>query len=175
MRYTTERSSFHRKPSRLLTNTPYTQSKPRILSHQGISTGSTTPSLPLMLLKKAIWPTCPPPSKSIFPSKMESSRKSSLAPHALLKKSSPINPSSKNIEIFFPGHTHKCLALIPLSSNIASTPGQTLHQFIKNIGSYTHTKQWPSKPILTSYTQLGSSTPSPIPHGFPTLYPLIKK
>jgi hypothetical protein len=138
MCYTTEHSSFHRKPPCLLTNTPYTQSKPRILSNQGKSTGSTTPFLPLMLLKKATWPTFTQPSKSTFPSKMASSRKSPLEPLALLKKSLPIKPSSKNIEIFFPGHTHKCLALIPLSSNITSTPGQTSQQFVKNSDRYTH-------------------------------------
>jgi hypothetical protein len=61
-------------------------SKPSILSHQDILTGSTTPFLPLMHLKKETWPTFPQPSKSTFPSKMESSRKSPLAPLALLKK-----------------------------------------------------------------------------------------
>jgi hypothetical protein len=97
-----------------------------------------------------------------------------LASLALLKKSTPIKPSSKNIEIFLPGHTQKCLALIPLSSNIASTPGLKLHQFVKNNDHYTHPKQWPSKLILTNYARLGSSNPLPIPHGFPILYPLTK-
>jgi preprotein translocase subunit SecB len=46
MHSTTERSLFHRKPSLLLTNTPYTQSKPKILSHQGIYIGSITLPLP---------------------------------------------------------------------------------------------------------------------------------
>jgi hypothetical protein len=64
--------------------------------------------------------------------------------------------------------------LIPLSSNIASTPGPTLHQFVKNNDRYTHPKQRPSKLKLTNYALLGSSTPSPIHHGFPTLYPLTK-
>jgi hypothetical protein len=43
MSYTTDHSSFHRKHSPLLTNTPYTQSKPKILSHQGISTWFNNP------------------------------------------------------------------------------------------------------------------------------------
>jgi hypothetical protein len=174
MRYTTKCSSFHRKLPCLLTNTPYTRSKPRILSHQGISTSSTTPFLPLMNLKKATWPTFTQPSKLTFPSKMESLRKSPLAPVSLLKKSPPIEPSSKNIGIFLPGHTQKCLALIPLSFNITLTPGLTLHQFIKNNDRYTHPKKRPSKLRLTNYAWLGSSTPSPIHHGFPTLYPLTK-
>jgi hypothetical protein len=71
-----------------------------------------------------------------------------------LKKSPPINPSSKNIEIFSPGHTQKCLALIPLLSNIASTPGLILHRFVKNNDRYTHPKQQPLKLILTNYAQL---------------------
>ena len=105
---------------------------------------------------------------------MESSRKSPLALLALLKKSLPRKPSSKSIGIYFPGHTKKFLALIPLSSNIASTLGLTLHHFVKNNDHYTHPKQRPLKPRLTNYARLGSSTPSPIPHGFPTLYPLTK-
>jgi hypothetical protein len=105
---------------------------------------------------------------------MESSRKSPLASLSLLKKSPPIKPSSKNIGIFFPGHTQKCPALIPLSLNITSTPSLTLHQFVKKNSLYTHPKQQPSKPILTNYAWLGSSTPSPIHHRFPTPYPLTK-
>jgi hypothetical protein len=42
-----------------------------------------------------------------------------IGAHALLKKSPPTKPSSKNTGIFFPGHTQRCLALIPLLSNIA--------------------------------------------------------
>jgi hypothetical protein len=140
MCYTIEHSSFHRKPSCLLTNTPCTRSKPRILSNEGISTGSTTPSLPLMLLKKVTWPTFPLPSKSIFPSEMESLRKLPLALHAPLKKSPPTKPSSKNTKIFFSGHTQICLALIPLLSNIALTPDLISHWFAKNTERYTHPK-----------------------------------
>jgi hypothetical protein len=174
MHYTTVHSSSHRKPPRLLTNTPFTRSKPRILSHLGLSTGSKTPFLPLMLLKKATWPTFPQPLKSTFPLKMAPLRKSPLELLALLGKSPPIKLSSRNIGIFLPGHTQKCLASSPPSSNIASTPGPTLHQFIKNNARYTHPKLWPSKPKLTNYVLSGSFTPSPIPHGFPTLYPLTK-
>jgi hypothetical protein len=151
MCYTTTHSYFHNKPPHFLTNTPSTQLKPRILSHQGLLTGSKTPFLPLMLLKKATWPTFPQPLKSTFPSKMASSRKSPLELLALLKKSPHIKPSSRNIGIFLPGHTRKCLASIPLSSNIALTPGPTLHQFVKNNDLYTHPKQWPSKLRLTNY------------------------
>jgi hypothetical protein len=46
MRYTIAHSSLHRKPPCLLTKTPFTRSKPRILSHQGLSTGSKTHSCP---------------------------------------------------------------------------------------------------------------------------------
>jgi hypothetical protein len=106
--------------------------------------------------------------------KMASLRKSPLELLALLKKSPPIKPSSRNIEIFFPGHTQKFLASIPLSSNIASTPGPTLLQFAKNNDRYIHPKQQPSKPKLTNYTLSGSFTPLPIHHGFPTLYSLTK-
>jgi hypothetical protein len=60
-------SSSHRKPSCLLIKTPCTQSKPKILSHQGLLISSRIPSSPLTLLKKVIWPTFPPPSKSTFP------------------------------------------------------------------------------------------------------------
>jgi hypothetical protein len=74
----------------------------------------------------------------------------------------------------FAWSSRKFLASIPLSSNIASTPGLTLHQFVKNNDRYTHPKQRPSKPKLTNYALPGSFTPSPIPHGFPTLYPLTK-
>jgi hypothetical protein len=102
------------------------------------------------------------------------SRKSPLGSLELLKKSLPIKSSSRNTGIFFPSHTWKCLASIPLSLNIASTLGPTLHQFVKNNDCYTHPKQRPSKLKLTNYEQLGSSTPLPIPHGFPTLYLLIK-
>jgi hypothetical protein len=101
MHYTTAHSSFHRKPPHLLTDTPFTWSKPRILSHQGLSTGSKTPFLPLILLKKATWPTFPQALKSKFPLKMASSKKSPLELLALLRKSPHINPSSKNIRIFF--------------------------------------------------------------------------
>jgi hypothetical protein len=132
------------------------------------------PFLPLMLLKKAIWPTFPPPSKSTFPLKMASSKKSSLELLALLRKSTHIKPSSRNIGIFSPGHTRKCLASIPLLSNIASTPGPTSHQFAKNSDRYTHPKPRLSKLKLTNYALLGLFTPSLIPHGFPTLYPLTK-
>jgi hypothetical protein len=151
MRYTIAHSSLHRKPPCLLTKTPFTRSKPRILSHQGLSTGSKIPFLPLMLLKKATWPTFPPPLKSTFPLKMASSKKSPLELLALLRKSPHIKPSSRNIGIFSPGHTRKCLASIPLLSNIASTPGPTLHQFAKNNDRYTHPKPRLSKPKLTSY------------------------
>jgi hypothetical protein len=141
---------------------------------QGLSTGSKIPFLPLMLLKKETWPTFPPPLKSTFPLKMASSKKSPLELLALLRKSPHIKPSSRNIGIFLPGHTRKCLASIPLLSNIASTPGLTLHQFTKNNDRYTHPKPRLSKPKLTNYALSGSFTPSPIPHGFPTLYPLTK-
>jgi hypothetical protein len=105
---------------------------------------------------------------------MASSRKSPLELLALLRKSLPIQPSSRNIEIFFPDHTHKFLASIPLSSNITSKPEPTLHEFTKNNDCYTHPKQQPSKPKLTNYVLLGSFTPSPIHHRFPTLYPLTR-
>jgi hypothetical protein len=84
------------------------------------------------------------------------------------------NPSSRNIGIFLPGHTQRCLASIPLLSNIASIPGLTSHQFAKNSGHYTHPNPWLSKPKLTSYVLPISFTPSLIPHGFPTLYLLTK-
>jgi hypothetical protein len=51
----------------LLIKTPCTRSKPKILSHLGLLIGSRIPSPPLMHLKKVIWPTFPPPSKSTFP------------------------------------------------------------------------------------------------------------
>jgi hypothetical protein len=73
----------------------------------------TLPFLPLMLLRKEIWPTFPPPLKLIFPLKMASSKKSPLELLALLKKSPHIKPSSRNIGIFFPGHTWKCPGLDP--------------------------------------------------------------
>jgi hypothetical protein len=44
----------------------------------------------------------------------------------------------------------------------------------QNKDRYTHPKQCPSNPRLRNYVQLGSSTPSPIPHEFPALYPLTK-
>jgi hypothetical protein len=174
MHYTITHSYLHRKPPCLLTKTPFTRSKPRILSHQGLSNCSKIPFLPLMLLKKAIWPTFPPPLKSTFPLKMTSSKKSPLELLALLKKSPHIKPSSRNIGIFSPSHTQKFLASIPLLLNIASTLGPTLHQFSKNSDRYIHPKPWLSKPKLTSYALSGSFTPSPIPHRFPTLYPLKK-
>ena len=105
---------------------------------------------------------------------MESSRKSALALLALLKKSPPINPSSKNIGIFFPGHTKKFLASIPLLSSITSTPGLTSHQFARNNDRYTHPRPRLSKPKLTNYLQPGLFTPSLTLHGFPTLYPSTK-
>jgi hypothetical protein len=172
--YITVHSSLHRKPSCLLTKTPFTRSKPKILSRQGLSIGSTIPFLPLMLLKKVIWPTFPPPSKSTFPLKMASSKKSSLELLALLRKSPHIKPSSRNIGIFSPGHTQKCLASIPLLSSIASTPGLTSHQFARNNDRYTHPKPRLSKPKLTNYVRPGLFTPSLTLHGFPTLYPSTK-
>jgi hypothetical protein len=141
MRYITAHSSLHRKPSCLLIKTPFTRSKPKILSHPGLSIGSTIPFLPLMHLKKATWPTFPPPSKSTFPLKMASSKKSSLELLALLRKSPHIKPSSRNTGIFSPGHTRKCLASIPLLSNIASTPGPTSHQSARNSDRYTQPKR----------------------------------
>jgi hypothetical protein len=44
---------------------------------------------------------------------MASSKKSSLELLALLRKSPHIKPSSRNIGISSPGHTQRCLALIP--------------------------------------------------------------
>jgi hypothetical protein len=105
MHYIIVLSSFRRKPSCLLATIPFTRSKPNILSHQGLSIGSTIPFLHPMLLKKVIWPTFPSPSKSTFPLKMASSKKSSLEPLALLRKSPHIKPSSRNIGISLPGHT----------------------------------------------------------------------
>jgi hypothetical protein len=174
MHYTIAHSSLHMKPPCLLTNNPFTRSKPRILSHQGLLTGSKTPFLPRILLKKETWPTFPQPLKSTFPLKMASSKKSPLELLALLRKSPHIKPSSRNTGIFLPGHTQKCLASIPLLSNIASTLGTTVHQFAKNNDRYTHPKPQLSKPKLTNYMLSGSFTPSPIPHGFSTLYPLTK-
>jgi hypothetical protein len=148
--------------------------EPKILSHQGLSIGSTIPFLPLMLLKKVIWPTFPPPSKSTFPLNMASSKKSPLELLALLRKSLPIKPSSRNIGIFSPGHTQKFQAWIPLLSNITSTPGLTSHQFARNSDRYTWPKLRLSKLKLTNYALSGLFTPSPILHGFPTLYPSTK-
>jgi hypothetical protein len=71
--------------------------------------GSTIPFLHPTLLKKVIWLTFPPPSKSTFPLKMVLSKKSSLEQLALLRKSRHIKPSSKNIGISLPGHTQRCL------------------------------------------------------------------
>jgi hypothetical protein len=96
----------HMPPS----HNPFTRSKPKTLSHQGLSIGSTIPFLHLTLLKKVIWLTFPPPSKSTFPLKMALSKKSSLEQLALLRKSRHIKPSSKNIGISLPGHTQRCLA-----------------------------------------------------------------
>jgi hypothetical protein len=174
MRSITAHSSLHRKPPCLLTKTPFTWSKPKILSRPGLSIGSTIPFPPLMLLKKVIWPIFPPPSKSTFPLKMASSKKSSLELLALLRKSPHIKPSSRNIGIFLPGHTQKCLDLTALLSNIASTPGPTSHQFAKNNDHYTHPKPRLSKLKLTNYVRIGLFTPSLTLHGFPALYSSTK-
>jgi hypothetical protein len=111
-----------------------------------------------------------PSIKSTFSLKMASSKKSSLELLALLRKSPHIKPSSRNIGIFSPGHTHKCLASIPLLSRIASTPSLTSHQFARNNDRYTHLKPRLSKTKLTNYVRLGLFTPLLILHGFPTLY-----
>jgi hypothetical protein len=73
-----------------------------------------------------------------------------------------------------PGHTRRCLASTPLSSNIASTPGPTSHQFTRNSDCYTHLRPRLSKPKLTNCVRADSFTPSLILHGFPTLYPSTK-
>jgi hypothetical protein len=164
-------SSSHRKPSCLLTKTPCTRSKPKILSHLGLLIGSKIPSPPLMHLKKVIWPTFPPPSKSTFPSKVVLSKKSSLELLALPQKLLHTKPSSKNTEISSLGHTQRCLGSIHLSSSIASTLGQTSPPFARNNDRYTHPKPRLSKPKLTNYVQPGLFTPLLTPPGFPTLYP----
>jgi hypothetical protein len=51
MHYIIVLSSFRRKPSCLLATIPFMQSKPNILSLQGLSIGSTIPFLHLTLLK----------------------------------------------------------------------------------------------------------------------------
>jgi hypothetical protein len=139
-------SSFHRKTSCLLTKTPFTWSKPKILSHPGLSIGSTIPFLPLTPLKKVIWLTFPPRSKSTFPLQMALSKKSSLELRALLRKSPHTKPSSRNTGIFSPSHTQRFLALTRLLSSIASTPSLTSHQFARNNDCYTHPKPRLSKP-----------------------------
>jgi hypothetical protein len=97
-----------------------------------------------------------------------------LALHNLLNKSLPTNISSRNTGTSLPGHTQRCLALIPLLSNIVSTPSQISHLSIKNNVHYTHQKLRPSKLKLTNYALQGSSTPLHIHHGSPSL-PLSTK
>jgi hypothetical protein len=113
MHYIIVHSSFRRKPSCLLDTTPFTRLKPKTLSHQGLSIGSTILFLHLMHLKKVIWPTFPPPSKSTFPLNRASSKKSSLELLALLRKSPHTKPSSRNIGISSLGHTQRCMASDP--------------------------------------------------------------
>jgi hypothetical protein len=108
-----------------------------------------------MHLKKATCPTFPPPSKLTFPLNMASSKKSPLELLALLRKSSCTKHSSKNLGIFSPGHTWKCLASIPLLSNIASTPSRTSHQFAKKSDLYTHPKPRLSKTKLNKLRAAG--------------------
>jgi hypothetical protein len=75
---------------------------------------------------------------------------------------------------FLPGHTWRCPALTPLSSNIESTLGLISHLSAKNNDRYTHPKQRPSRLRLINYALQGSFTPSPIRHGSPTLSLLTK-
>jgi hypothetical protein len=174
MHYIIVHSSSHRKPSCLLIKTPCTRSKPKILSHLGLSIGSKIPFLPLMRSKKATWLTFPPPSKSTFPLKTASSKKSSLELLALLRKLPHIKPSSRNTGTFSPGHTRRCLVLTHLLSSIASTPGLTSHQFARNSDHYTLPRPRLSKPKLTNYIRPDLFIPSLTLHGFPTLYPWTK-
>jgi hypothetical protein len=174
MHYIIVHSSSHRKPSCLLIKTPCTRSKPKILSHMGLSIGSKIPFLPVMHSKKAIWLTFPPPSKSTFPLRTTSSKKSSLELLALLRKLSHIKPSSRNTGTFSPGHTRRCLVLTHLLSNIASTPSLTSHQFTRNNDRYTLPRPRLSKPKLTNYVGPDLFIPSLTLHGFPTLYSSTK-
>jgi hypothetical protein len=165
----TECSFLHRKPSCLLTKTPYTQSKPNIFSHPGHIDWFNNPIPAPDAFEEGNMANISPTIKIDISIKSGVVEEITIGAACSPEEITTYKALFQEYRDIFSWSYTEMPGLDPsiVEHRIDTWPDITpVHQ--KNNVHYTHPKQRPSRPRLTNYALLGSSTPSPIRHGSPT-------
>jgi hypothetical protein len=131
MRYTIEHSSFHKKPPCLLTNTPYTCSRNQGFYPIGHIDWFNNPIPAPDSFEEGNMANISPTIKIDISIKNGIVEEITIGAACTPQEIIAYKSLFQEYQDILLGHTQKCLALIPLSSNITSTLGLTLPQFVK--------------------------------------------